>query len=192
MPLDQAVRDLVEERCGRRPAGPIRLLTQLQYFGYTFNPVSFYYCFDANDEEVDVIVAEVTNTPWGERHCYVLPQEQSRSAGRVYRHAADKEMHVSPFMPMDMQYDFRFGEPGDALTVHMENARQGKKVFDATLILQREKITGGSLARVLLTYPMMTLQIVAAIHWQALKLWLKGAPVYDHPAKNGALMEETR
>jgi DUF1365 family protein len=191
-PLDRAVRDLVEERTGRRPSGPIRLLTQLSYFGYVFNPVSFYYIFDADDAAVDVIVAEVNNTPWGERHCYVLPQEQSRGPGPVQRHTPVKKMHVSPFMQMDVDYDWRFSVPADALTVHMENARGGRKIFDATLVLQRQAVTAGSLARVLLTYPLMTARIVAAIHWQALKLWLKGAPVHDHPAKKKPALEEVK
>jgi DUF1365 family protein len=84
---------------------------------------------------------------------------------------------------MDVDYDWRFNAPGQALTVHMENARQGRKIFDATLVLEREEISGASLARALLAYPLMTLKVVAAIHWQALKLWLKGAPVHDHPDK---------
>ena len=77
-----------------------------------------------------------------------------------------------------------------ALSVHMENARHGRKIFDATLLLQREDVTAGSLARVLLTYPLMTLKIIIAIYWQALRLWLKGTPVHDHPAKNQAALEK--
>jgi DUF1365 family protein len=166
VPLDQAVRDLVESQTGDRPQGPIRLLTNLSYFGYCFNPVSFYYCFDADDQRLETIVAEVNNTPWGERYCYVLGEA------------------VSPFMPMDIDYDWRFSSPQEALTVHMENARQGQKIFDATLEFKRTEISAWSLARVLLIYPMMTLKIIFAIHWQALRLWLKRVPVYDHPAKN--------
>ncbi|MGK2924387.1 MAG: DUF1365 domain-containing protein [Lysobacterales bacterium] len=186
-PLDACVRDLVARETGARPAGPIRLLTHLRYFGYVFNPVSFYYCFNAEDTRVETVVAEVNNTPWGERHCYVLPHS------RVFPR---KVMHVSPFMEMDVAYDWRFGAPGHAqgspLTVHMENARAGRKIFDATLVLQRAEITAGSLARALTLYPAMTLQIIAAIHWQALRLWLKGAPVHDHPSKAGRQLEEAR
>ncbi len=192
IPLDDAVRSLVERETGKRPEGPIRLLTQLRYFGYVFNPVSFYYCFDSNDEWVETIVAEVNNTPWGERHCYVLPQSRNRGDGGLHRHHPEKAMHVSPFMEMDVEYDWRFRQPDKRLTVHMENARGGRKIFDATLDLRRKEVTAGSLAQVLATYPLMTLQIILAIHWQALKLWLKGAPVHDHPAKAAAIAEKTR
>jgi len=183
VPLDAAVRDLVSEKTGQRPAGPIRLLTHLSYFGYCFNPVSFYYCFDAADESLECIVAEVNNTPWGERHCYVLSagQDQGQAGHRRFRPL--KRMHVSPFMPMDVDYDWRFAAPGRDLAVHMENHRQGSKLFDATLRLQRVEITGTALARVLCLYPFLTLKVIWAIHWQALKLWLKRVPVYDHPAK---------
>lgn len=183
VPLGLAVRDLVEQRTGARPGGPIRLLTHLRYFGYVFNPVSFYYCFDAADRHIEAIVAEVNNTPWGERHCYVLGADavDDQSARRRYRPA--KRMHVSPFMPMDIDYDWRFREPGARLAVHMENFRGGRKLFDATLQLERREITPRSLALVLAAFPLMTLKVIAAIHWQALRLWLKRTPVYAHPGK---------
>ena len=180
--LDACVRDLVAEHTGERPAGPVRLLTHLQYFGYCFNPVSFYYCFDAADARVETIVAEVNNTPWGERHCYVLRDEADRPGGHQ-RFAPVKQMHVSPFMPMDVDYDWRFRAPDERLTVHMENHRRGEKTFDATLDLRRQEIGAGSLAAALAGHPLMTGKVIAAIHWQALKLWLKGSPVYDHPDK---------
>jgi len=194
VPLDQAVRDLVEQSSGQRPTGPIRLLTHLRYFGYVFNPVSFYYCFNADDTRLETIVAEVTNTPWGERECYVLDQAaEVIDAGvgdarvvedaNIRRYRPVKRMHVSPFMPMDVAYDWRFRQPSESLTVHMENSREGCKLFDATLVLQREEITPASLARVLLAFPLMTMKIIVAIHWQALRLWLKKVSVIDHPAK---------
>jgi DUF1365 family protein len=180
-PLDESVRDLVEQHGGRRPDGPIRLLTHLRYFGYVFNPVSFYYCFNADDTRVETIVAEVTNTPWGERHCYVLTQDQEVGHDRIKRYQPVKRMHVSPFMPMDIEYDWRFAPPGEVLSVHMENSRKGIKLFDATLVLRRREITARSLASVLLGFPLMTVKVIAAIHWQALRLWLKGCKVYEHP-----------
>lgn len=198
--LDECVRDLVARETGARPNGPIRLLTHLRYFGYVFNPVSFYYCFAADDSRVETIVAEVNNTPWGERHCYVLPQSADVSAkaeqGGHARFFPRKVMHVSPFMEMDVDYDWRFGapgrEPGSRLALHMENARQGRKIFAATLVLRRAEIAAGSLARALALYPAMTLRVIVAIHWQALRLWLKGVPVHDHPSKANPQLEEAR
>ena len=182
--LDRAVRDLVEAETGSRPKGPVRLLTNLSYFGYCFNPVSFYYCFDVDDQQVETIVAEVNNTPWGERFCYVLGETMNQGNTSHKRYSPAKQMHVSPFMPMDIDYDWRFSSPAEHLSVHMENARKGRKVFDATLKFKRSEISAGSLARVLVLYPFMTLRVIFAIHWQALRLWLKRVPVHDHPAKN--------
>jgi hypothetical protein len=189
LPLDTAVRDLVEKRTGARPAGPIRLLTHLRFFGFSFNPVSFYYLFDAADTRVETIVAEITNTPWKERHAYVLPLESAtRRGARAWRFRFQKEFHVSPFMPMDMRYDWCFGAPAEGLHVHMENfsmndGPDGAAQFDATLHLRREPMTAGSLARALLGFPLMSLKVVALIHWQALKLLLKRVPFHVHPAK---------
>ena len=182
VPLDVAVRDLVAGHTGQRPDGPIRLLTHPRYFGYVFNPVSFYYCFDAADTRVVAMVAEVNNTPWGERHCYVLPQAGAEAKGGPARHQPVKRMHVSPFMPMDVDYDWRFTDPAKRLGVHMANTRRGHKVFDATLDLERREITPRALRHVLSAFPLMTLKVITAIHWQALRLWIKGCPVYDHPA----------
>ena len=189
IPLDRAVRDLVKSRTGEEPQGPIRLLTHMRYFGHVFNPVSFYYCFDKDDTKVETIVAEVNNTPWGEQHCYVLPQSDNHGSGNHSRFFPEKVMHVSPFMEMDVDYDWRFRQPDDGLNVHMENARNGEKVFDATLVLKRREITAASLAGVLLGFPLMTVKVVAAIYWQALRLWLKSVPVHDHPEKRAALEE---
>jgi DUF1365 family protein len=182
VPLDQAVRDLVERETGARPAGPIRLLTHLRYFGYCFNPVSFYYCFDAAGLRVETIVAEVNNTPWGERHCYVLDESRNVHTQPYKRYRFDKAFHVSPFMPLDLAYDWRFGTPDERIGVHMALHR-GAKVFDATMHLERTAITGPQLARVLIEFPLMTAKVVAAIYWQALRLWLKRVPFHAHPKK---------
>jgi DUF1365 family protein len=200
VPLDEAVRDLVERQTGRRPQGPIRLLTHLRYFGHCFNPVSFYYCFDAEGNNVECMVAEVNNTPWGEQHCYVLtglPSEPLRNgAGKYQRYTSDKVFHVSPFMPMELAYEWGFSVPHEKLNVHMAlrgngTATNAAKVFDATLQLTHAPVTGVQLALALVRFPLMTLQVVAAIHWQALRLWLKRVPVHTHPAKGkNARIEE--
>ncbi len=194
LPLDSAVRDLILQRTGRRPRGPIRLLTHLRFFGYSFNPVSFYYVYDEHDSCVETIVAQITNTPWKERHAYVLPvadapiEDQGRGT-RAWRFSFDKEFHVSPFMPMDMRYEWCFSAPAEGLHVHMENwpavEHEGEATprFDATLRLRRQPMTAGSLARALVSFPLMTLKVVSLIHWQALKLWLKRAPIHLHPSR---------
>lgn len=177
-PLDESVRRLVEQHTGRRPEGPVRLLTHLRYFGHVFNPASFYYCFAADGRTLEAVVAEVTNTPWRERHCYVIP-------GGAGTH--QKAMHVSPFHPMDQAYRWRFESPGQRLKLRIRllplHAPEAPPVFDASLALRCQPVTGPGLALALLRFPLMTLQVIAAIHWQALRLWLKRVPVHDHPAK---------
>lgn len=180
VPLAEAVRDRVAERTGRRPAGPIRLLTHLRYWGYVQNPVTFYYCFDASGTALEAIVAEVTNTPWKERHAYVV---RAASQGRVHRASFPKAFHVSPFMPMDQRYDWRLSTPGERLHVHMTNSRDGERVFEATLALRRAPMTGPVLAGCLARHPWMTASVVTGIYWQALRLWLRGVPFHPHPAE---------
>lgn len=180
-PLIDAVRDWVEKATGHRPQGPVRLLTHFRYLGYGFNPVSFYYCFEETGVKIEAIVTEVNNTPWGEQHVYVLPARDSQGKGRYLRFKRSKEFHVSPFMPMDIDYDWCFFVPGERLNVHIENYREGSKLFDATLILERLSLTSRNLARVLVGYPPMTAKVIVAIYFEALKLWLTKTPFYPHP-----------
>ncbi|MDR9435939.1 MAG: DUF1365 domain-containing protein [Thiohalophilus sp.] len=181
IPLADAIRDRVEQQTGERPGGPIRLLTHLRYFGYGFNPVSFYYCFDPDDQYVEYLVAEVNNTPWGEQHCYVLSEPDNRGRQQHKRYLFGKHFHVSPFMPMELEYDWRFSTPGKQLAVHMINRQNDNKLFDATLRLERKPLNHVQLARVLVSYPLMTVKVIAAIYYHALKLWLKKTPFYPHP-----------
>jgi DUF1365 family protein len=180
IPLDQAVRDRVEQQLGERPKGPIRLLTHLRYFGHCFNPVSFYYCYDTSDSKVDYIVAEITNTPWGERHCYVLGEGQNEGEGAEKRYQFDKAFHVSPFMDFDFRYDWRFEEPGEFLRIHMINNKEQTKFFEAKLDLQRKEMNGTALAWILVRFPAMTLKVLSMIYWQAFRLWLKKIPYFEH------------
>ncbi len=192
LPLEQAVRDLVERKTGRRPSGPICMLAHLRYFGYNFNPASIYFCYGKGKVSVETIVVEIHNTPWGEVFCYVLDEANNEGTVKDKRFRFPKAFHVSPFMDMDLDYDWRFTEPGNSLNVSMINFEQGKEIFKADLTLERREITGRSLARVLTQYPLMTLKVIAAIYWQAFRLWIKGAPLYTHPAKRGTITEATK
>ncbi len=186
--LGEAVAGLVQERTGTRPQGPIRLLTHLRYFGYCFNPVSFYYCYDAGGENVTAVVAHVTNTPWGESHPDVMAVDTAADRGTValMRGELQKRLHVSPLMGMDHVYDWRLTEPSARLSVHIESRRpDGATTFDATLSLARREITPWTLRRALLRYPFLTGRITARIYAQALALKLRGASYFPHP-KNGA------
>jgi hypothetical protein len=179
VPLTEAVRDTVAAHTGSRPLGPIRLLSQLRSFGCCFNPVSFYYCLSPGDDRVQSILAEVTNTPWGERHAYVLAGGRDDSPLLVS--SVDKAMHVSPFMPMDISYSARASEPGKTLSLHMQSSRAGTHVFDATLSLSRRELTAESARRVTLRYPVATVRVLALIYAQAARLKLAGARVHPHP-----------
>jgi len=163
------------------PDGKIFLLTHLRYFGYVFNPVSFFYFYDAQGQ-LRQMMAEVNNT-FGESHNYWLTPENERKAAAAQRYTSEKRMHVSPFMGMDLDYDWIFTEPGERLVAHMNTLQDGKPFFDATLRLQRREWTRAELHRVLAAYPLMTARVIGAIHWEALKLWIKRVPVFAHPAK---------
>lgn len=180
-PLAECVSDLVAAETAR-PEGPIRTLTNLRYFGHCFNPVSFHFCFDPDGERVDAVLADVSNTPWGERHAYVIGNEEG---SRVVRGRIEKNFHVSPMIGMDHVYEWSTSVPGERMQVHIESREtqsgQERKVFDATLSMRRRELSPANARRMLARYPATTAHLVARIYWQALRLRLKGAPWYPHP-----------
>jgi DUF1365 family protein len=181
VPLADVVRGLVEQRTGCRPAGPIRLLTLLRNWGHYFSPLSLYYCFDANGQKLDTVVAEVTNTPWHERHWYVLWNGNRIEGSSPLRFHHPKSFHVSPFMDMDMSYEWHLVEPGSGLNVTIVNTRGEERLFDVSLVLQRRELGRGTILRTLARYPWMTGRVVQAIYWQAIRLWWKKCAYYPHP-----------
>ncbi len=183
-PLDHAVRELVSDQTGTRPAGPIRLLTYLRSFGHFFSPVNFYYCLEPGGERLDAVVAEVTNTPWGERHAYVLGRAPGGQG--VLRAQFGKELHVSPFMGMDHRYELRANVPAETVSMHISSSRAGATAFDATLSLRRRELSRASMAGITVRYPFATFRVLALIYRHALGLKLAGAPVHRHPGMTRA------
>ena len=178
--LADRIRDLVEREAGCRPAGPVRLLTQLRYVGHYFSPLNLYYCH-RQDGRTDAVVAEVSNTPWGERHHYVLHEGNQVPAQRALRYRHRKEFHVSPFMDMDATYDWQLNVPGSRLRACITSTKDGAPFFFAAMMLRRKKLSPGSLRSLLIKYPLMTVRIATAIYWQAFQLWKKKCPFYPHP-----------
>lgn len=160
------------------PNGPVFLLTHLRYLGYNFNPVSFFYCYDAQ-EQLQLVLAEVNST-FGESHNYWLSQDNELPSPNAKRYRHAKALHVSPFMSMKLDYTFTLAPPDRKLVVHMDTIEDGKPFFDATLILERRPWSVGSLHYALLSHPWMTVKVIGAIHWEALRLYLKRVPVFTH------------
>jgi DUF1365 family protein len=178
IPLESEVRRRIEEETGAIHTGPIYLLANLRYFGHIMNPIACYYCFNEDETRLEYLVAEVNNTPWDERHSYVLPGPEDNGWLKT---SFEKAFHVSPFNPMAMRYHWRSNTPNRRLVLHMENSSKGEKVFDATLSMSAQPISAKNLNRLLVRHPFMTMKIGFAIYWQALRLYLKGTPVYQHP-----------
>jgi len=189
--LGDAVRGHVEQATGWRPDGPVELITHPRYFGYVFNPVSFYFCYRAGERPEEgavpkVILAQISNTPWHERHVYCLETERqgaSDSGWRTERFEFSKRFHVSPFNGMEQHYQWTFSFRGPDLRIHMNVLEAEKKHFDATLVVRRTPLTRKEVHRSLRKFPVEAIKVTAGIYWHALKLKLKGAPFYTHPDK---------
>lgn len=179
-PLDACVRDEVDRVLGFRPVGRIFMLTHPRYFGFVFNPLTLYFCFDT-EERIIAVVGEVTNTPWNEKHVYVWPAEAVVDRLNAAGHECRKVFHVSPFMAMDQVYRVKIVHRPNGLAVRLESWEAGALVHDATLTLRKRPISASSLHRTLIAYPLMTLRVVARIYIQALRLWLKRAHFFGHP-----------
>ena len=191
---ERALAALAEQGVAQ-PIGPIRLLTQLSYLGYTMNPVSFFYCYSLTGDKIEAVIAEVNNTPWGEQHLYVVPGRQLTEKSTVRSANIKKEFHVSPFFDLAMNYRLAFSVPGDTLAVKIENHSLATeslepkthtspiKVLDVTMKLRRKKLTGWNLNGLLVKYPAISMQVGLGIYWQALKLYLKKVPFVPHPNK---------
>jgi DUF1365 family protein len=187
-PLDAAVRDTIEAQTTERPAGPVRMLVQLRCFGMSFNPITLYYCFASDGEQLHSVLAEVTNTPWRERHAYALgpfSPSSSPSAGVLHSTVA-KQLHVSPFMPMNQHYEVALTPPAATLSVHIDLRRESASDFDATLGLHRHELTPASLARLVRADPFGPATTVARIYAQGLKIKRAGVPVQPHPTRGHA------
>jgi hypothetical protein len=177
--LADSVRQLVYQHCGIQTEGPIRMLTHLRYFGFTFNPVTFYYCYAKDGRRLQAIVADVTNTPWGERYSYVIPCPETMTEDVL--HQCEKQFHVSPFMPLSQQYQWRTSAPGSGLRVTIENHDTLGQIFRADLNLKQRSFSYRQLVLLLIRFPFMTVKVVLAIYWQAFRLWLKRVPYVPHP-----------
>ncbi len=173
VPLDEAVRDLVAERTGSRPAGPVAMLGHVRTFGFLFNPITCYFCYDVTGTRVEAMVFEVENTPWHERRATVV--------GPPGHHVVAKDLHVSPFLPDDLVYHLHYTQPGDRLTVRFDVRRGDAPVFVAAMALQRMEADRSSLAVATRQGGWPTLRVSAGIYREAFRLWRAGATFVPHP-----------
>lgn len=171
--LKLAVQDKVYELTGVRVSGRVEAVVHLRYLGIYFSPVNFYYLYD-EEGNWRYLLAEVSNTPWNERHYYALDAEDETT----WKHA--KQFHVSPFNPIEQQYVWRLKPLSKQLSIHLECHRDNKE-FDATLKMAKQPFNSKVLVKHLISTPVMAVKVTTGIYWHAFKLWVKGAPFYSHP-----------
>lgn len=170
--LKEAVYQTVKDKTGKILNGPIRMLTQMRVLGVCFNPVTFYYCFDSSGEKVECILAEIENTPWKERYSYVVEKVES---------SFKKEFHISPFFDMEINYSWKFSNPGNFLDIDMFSYKNEKKLFHAGLAVKSLDLNEKNLNKMLYKFPWMSAKIVLGIYYQAFRIWLRGTTFYSHP-----------
>lgn len=181
--LIHQIKEFIKEKTDDYYDGKIFLLTHLRYFGILFNPLSLYYCFDKSGQTLNYVVAEVTNTPWLEKHRYLLKPALKENG---LHSSTEKSLHVSPFMPMDLNYDFKYNIPKSELKFSMflsEKNSDKKIIFSAQLDLIIKNLSKNQTDLYILKYPWMTLKVIFLIYWQAMKLKIKGLKFYFHPRK---------
>ncbi len=159
------------------PGGPVRLMCYPRVMGYVFNPLSVYYCYD-RDEQLKAVIYEVNNTH-GERHAYVIPVTDHH--GRRIRQSCDKVFFVSPFMPPDCRYRFHLNRPDEQLQLFIHETHRDRPILDAWFNGRRQEINDAALLKAAISIPWLSLKVILGIHWEALKLLLKGLPIYRHP-----------
>jgi len=167
------------------PPSRIQLLCYPRILGYVFNPLSVYYCHDAQSRLM-ALVYQVHNT-FGGAHSYVAPVDEAETSGRITRQSRDKHLHVSPFVGMAASYDFSLNDPAETLAVHIRESDENGPFLLATFDGQAKPFTTRMLAIAFVRYPLMTLKVMGAIHYEALRLWLKGVPFFRSPATAPAL-----